>query len=96
MGHPLTQVVRLWATRSRGGSDKRRLMNFKTYFRGFSYATVAVATLALFLAGGVSGVLAILFWFLQAVAWKLEDTKWQFSERTGLIVVLARHSAFYS
>ena len=63
-------------------------MSFKTYFRAFSYATVAVATLALFLAGGVSGLLAILFWLLLAAAWKLEDTKWQFSERTGLIVVL--------
>ena len=64
-------------------------MTFKTYFRAFSYATVAVATLALFLAGGVSGLLAVLFWLLLVGAWKLEDTKWQFSERTGLIVVLA-------
>lgn len=63
-------------------------MSFKTYFRAFSYATVAVATLALFLAGGVSLALAILFWLLLAAAWKLEDTKWQFSERTGLIVVV--------
>lgn len=63
-------------------------MTFKTYFRAFSYATVAVATLALFLAGGVSGLLAVLFWLLLVAAWNLEDTKWQFSERTGLIVVL--------
>jgi transglutaminase-like putative cysteine protease len=64
-------------------------MTFKTYFRAFSYATVAVATLALFLAGGLSGFLAILFWLVLVGAWKLEDTTWQFSERTGLIVVLA-------
>jgi transglutaminase-like putative cysteine protease len=63
-------------------------MSFKTYFQAFSYATVAVATLALFLAGGLSLVLAALFWIFMAAAWRLEGTKWQFSERTGLIVVL--------
>ena len=70
-------------------------MTFKTYFRAFSYATVAVATLALFLAGGVSAVLSIMFWLLLVAAWKLEDTKWQFSERTGLIVVLVSIPLFF-
>ncbi|HEY0430553.1 MAG TPA: DUF3488 domain-containing protein, partial [Pyrinomonadaceae bacterium] len=63
-------------------------MSFKTYFQTFSYAMIAVATLALFLAGGLSGVVAMLFWLLMAVAWKLEGSRWQLSERTVLIVVL--------
>src|SRR6476661_5025984 len=63
-------------------------MNFKTYFQIFSYATIAVATLALFLAGGLSLTLAALFWLVMVLAWKVEGTKWQLSERTVLAVVL--------
>lgn len=63
-------------------------MTLKTYFQIFSYAMIGVATLALVLAGGLNPTLAILFWLLMVVAWKLEGTKWQLSERTVLIVVL--------
>ena len=63
-------------------------MNFKTYFRIFSYAMLAVATLVLLLAGGLSVALAILFWLVMAVGWKAEGTRWQLSERTVLVVVL--------
>jgi transglutaminase-like putative cysteine protease len=70
-------------------------MSFKTYFRTFSYATVAVATLTLVLAGGLSLALAALFWLLMVAAWVLEDTRWQLSERTGLIVVLLSIPLFF-
>ncbi|MGH9871457.1 MAG: transglutaminase TgpA family protein [Pyrinomonadaceae bacterium] len=63
-------------------------MSLETYFRAFSYATIAVATLALLLAGGLSATLAILFWLVMIFAWKAEGTKWQLSERTVLVVVL--------
>jgi len=63
-------------------------MTFKTYFRTFSYATIAVATLTLVLAGGLSITLAVLLWLLMLAAWRLEDTRWQLSERVGLVVVL--------
>ncbi|HEV2827868.1 MAG TPA: DUF3488 and transglutaminase-like domain-containing protein [Pyrinomonadaceae bacterium] len=63
-------------------------MNFRTYFRLFSYATVVVATLALLLAGGVSVTLGVLIWLAIGVAWWIEDTKWQLSERTVLVIVL--------
>ena len=36
-------------------------MNFLTYFRGFSYAMIGVAMLALVLAGGLSYGLALAF-----------------------------------
>jgi transglutaminase-like putative cysteine protease len=71
------------------------LMSFKTYFQTFSYATVAVATLALLLAGGLPISLAVLFWLLMVAAWKFEGTKWQLSERTGLIVVLLSVPLFF-
>jgi len=70
-------------------------MTFKTYFKTSSYATVAVATLALLLAGGLPISLAVLFWLLMAAAWQLEGTKWQLSERTGLIVVLLSIPLFF-
>jgi transglutaminase-like putative cysteine protease len=70
-------------------------MSFKTYFRTFSYATIAVATLTLMLAGGLSVPLAVLLWLLMVAAWNLEDTKWQLSERAGLVVVLLSIPLFF-
>src|SRR6185436_13298827 len=70
-------------------------MNFRSYFRIFSYATIAVATLALLLAGGISVVLALLAWAAIAVAWRIEDTKWQLSERTVLVIVLISVPLFF-
>jgi transglutaminase-like putative cysteine protease len=63
-------------------------MNFSSYFKASSYAMIAVATLALTLAGGLPVYLAALFFVLMVAAWKFEGKKWQLSERTGLIVVL--------
>ncbi|MGH9928415.1 MAG: DUF3488 domain-containing protein, partial [Pyrinomonadaceae bacterium] len=63
-------------------------MNFKTYFQIFSYAMVAVATLVLLLAGGLSVALALLFWLTMVLAWRFEGNKWQLSERTVLVIVL--------
>jgi protein-glutamine gamma-glutamyltransferase len=70
-------------------------MSLETYFRAFSYATIAVATLALLLAGGLHTALAGVFFLLMVVSWKLEGTKWQLSERTGLIIVLISVPLFY-
>src|SRR4029079_100663 len=70
-------------------------MNFKIYFQIFSYAMIAVATLALLLAGGLSIALAVLFWLVMVFAWKSEGTKWQLSERTVLVVVLLSIPLFF-
>ena len=70
-------------------------MNFNTYFRLTSYATVAAAALALFIAGGVGTWLAIAFLLVMILAWKLEGTRWQLSERVALIVILASLPLFY-
>ena len=42
----------------------------------------------LFLAGGLHVGLAICFTAVVALAWKLEHSRWQLSERTGLLIVL--------
>jgi len=70
-------------------------MNFDTYFRATSYAMIAVAMLALTVAGGLHLVLAALFAALLVVAWNLEGTRWQLSERSGLIIVLLSIPLFF-
>ena len=70
-------------------------MNFNTYFRLTSYATVAAAALALFVAGGVGVWLALAFALVMIAAWKLEETRWQMSERMALGVILVSLPIFY-
>ena len=70
-------------------------MNFLTYFRGFSYAMIGVAMLALVLAGGLDYGLALGFLVVMIVSWKLEGTRWQLPERYGLAIVLLSIPLFY-
>ena len=70
-------------------------MAFTTYFRLTSYATIAAAALALFVAGGVGVWLAVAFTGVMVVGWKLEDTRWQLTERAALIVIVASLPFFY-
>jgi transglutaminase-like putative cysteine protease len=71
-------------------------MNFSTYFRAFSYAMIAVAMLALVLAGGLSSALALLFLGVMVGSWILENTRWQLPERYGLGIVLLSIPLFYA
>ncbi|HBB89850.1 MAG TPA: hypothetical protein DC047_19775 [Blastocatellia bacterium] len=64
------------------------MISLEHYFRAFSYATIAVATLALVLAGGLHRALAVAFFAILLAAWGLEGSKWQLSERVGLVAVL--------
>ena len=70
-------------------------MSFTTYFRLTSYATIAAAALALFVAHGVGAWLAIAFALVTIAAWKLEGTRWQLSERIALAVILVSIPIFY-
>ena len=70
-------------------------MQFSTYFRIASYATIAASALALFVAGGVSGWLVVTFLVVMGLAFKLEGTRWQFSERIALAVILSSIPVFY-
>ena len=56
---------------------------------------IAVAMLALVLAGGLSYGLASVFLIVMIVSWKLEDKKWQLPERIGLGIVLLSIPLFY-
>ncbi|HSB29507.1 MAG TPA: DUF3488 and transglutaminase-like domain-containing protein [Pyrinomonadaceae bacterium] len=70
-------------------------MKFSTYFCTISYAMIAVAMLALVLAGGLSYGLALLFLVVMTVSWLLEDSRWQLPERVGLGIVLLSIPLFY-
>jgi transglutaminase-like putative cysteine protease len=70
-------------------------MQFSTYFRIASYATMAASASALFVAGGVSVWLVLTFLVVMGLAFKLEGTRWQFSERIALAVILSSVPVFY-
>ena len=70
-------------------------MSFEVYFRAFSYGMIGVAMVALVFAGGLNLGLALLFAALMVVAWKCEGTKWQLSERAGLVIVLLSIPLFF-
>src|ERR1700682_5164243 len=70
-------------------------MNFDTYFRLASYATVAAAALGLFCAGGTGGGLGLAFAVVTIVACKFEGTKWKLNERWALIVILVSLPLLY-
>jgi transglutaminase-like putative cysteine protease len=70
-------------------------MKLLTYFQAFSYAMIAVAMLALVLAGGLSYPLALLFLVVMIASWGLEGTRWQLPERYGLAIVLLSIPLFY-
>jgi len=56
---------------------------------------IAVAMLALVLAGGLSAGLALAFLVVMVGSWLLENTKWQLPERYGLGIVLLSIPLFY-
>src|ERR1041384_6348209 len=70
-------------------------MQFSTYFRFASYATVAMSAVTLFGAGGASGWLVGGFFVIATVAFSLEGTRWQFSERVALVLILLSIPVFY-
>lgn len=70
-------------------------MSFESYFRACSYAMVACGVLALTVAGGVGPLLALAFAAVLMLSWRLTETRWQLSERVGMVVVLLALPAFY-
>src|SRR5262249_46835015 len=70
-------------------------MGFSAYFRLMSYATIAAAAFALLVAGGVNAWLAAAYAVVMLVAWKLEQTRWQLTERLALVVILLSIPIFY-
>jgi len=70
-------------------------MNFESFFKLSSYALIFGGLLALVVSGGVGLLVTLLFIAAAVAAWFLEDTKWQISERVGLIFIFATLPLFY-
>jgi protein-glutamine gamma-glutamyltransferase len=70
-------------------------MKFDTYFKLMSYAVVLCGVLALLASGGVDIVVTALFVIALAAAWRFEGTKWQFSERLGLVLIVLALPLYY-
>lgn len=70
-------------------------MNFERFFKLSSYALIFGGLLALVVAGGVGVLVTLLFVTAAVTAWFFEGTKWQLSERTGLILIFAMLPLFY-
>ena len=65
------------------------------YLRASSYAMIACAAAALLITGGGETWLAAALVVVMIAAWKLEGTKWQLSERAGLVGLLLSLPLFY-
>jgi protein-glutamine gamma-glutamyltransferase len=70
-------------------------VSFSAYFKFTSYAMIAAAALALFGAGGASAWLVGAFILIAVVAFNLEGTRWQFTERVALVLILLSIPIFY-
>ncbi|MBC7796931.1 MAG: DUF3488 domain-containing protein [Pyrinomonadaceae bacterium] len=70
-------------------------INFNLYFRFTSYAVVACGALALLASDGINLLTAGVFAVLMVILWQLESTKWQISERLGLVLIMASLPLFY-
>ncbi len=70
-------------------------MNFDGYFRFTSYAVVACGALALLATGGINLFIALVFAALMIAAWRSENTKWQITERFGLVLIVLALPLYY-
>lgn len=64
-------------------------------FRVISYSVSLIALLTLLVSGGISRLSAVFFLFLIGLAWKLEDSKWQISEKLGVAIIILLVPLFY-
>jgi hypothetical protein len=62
-------------------------MNFDKFFKLISYAVALCGLFALTASGGVGMLVTAAFVFAAILAWFIEDTRWQLSERLGIALV---------
>ncbi|MBX3244750.1 MAG: DUF3488 domain-containing protein [Acidobacteria bacterium] len=66
-----------------------------TLFRSLSYAVVACGVISLCVSGGIGVTGAAIFGVMMAVAWKLENTRFQLSEFLGTAFVILAIPVFF-
>lgn len=70
-------------------------MKFDNYFKFFSYAVVLCGFLSLWISGSFGILITVFFLSAMILAWFLEETRWQISERIGTILVFIIVPIFY-
>lgn len=70
-------------------------MNFEKYFRLSSYAAVFCGFLALWVSGTFSLIETVIFIGVMLLAWTLEGTRWQISERLGTAMIVLALPVYY-
>lgn len=70
-------------------------MNFNTYFKLTSYAVVACGALTLLISDGISLLIAVIYATALIAAWYFENSRWQISEKLGLIFIVLALPLFY-
>lgn len=70
-------------------------MTFERFFRVISYLSVACGFLSLWVSGTFGVIATGLFVSVIVLAWFLEDTRWQISERLGTVLIVLALPVFF-
>lgn len=70
-------------------------MSFERFFRLISYAAVFCGFLSLWVTGTFSAIGVALFLTVIILAWMVEDTRWQITERLGTAFIVLALPVFY-
>lgn len=70
-------------------------MSFDTYFKLTSYAVVVCGAMALFVSDGIGLFVTLSFITALFFAFRFEETRWEISERFGLILIIFSLPLFY-
>ncbi len=70
-------------------------MNFDKFFKFISYAVVFCGFLSLSVSSGIGALSSAVFISILVLAWFLENSRWQISERLGTVLIFAIVPLFY-
>ena len=72
-----------------------KIRNIESIFQILSYLTVLCGFISLVISGTFSFLIVSLFIFLLILAWFLEGSRWQISERLGTFLIVLAIPVFY-
>ncbi len=70
-------------------------ISFNNYFKFLSFAVVFSGLFSLFISGGIGIIATVLFLVVMLVAWFLEESTWQISERIALVLIFLAVPLYY-
>ena len=72
-----------------------RPQNLNQFFKINSYSVALCGLFSLYISGGVGKLIVSLFLSVTVLAWKIEETKWQISEKLSIVLIFAVVPLFY-